>query len=278
MKQFEDRVAVVTGAASGIGRAMAERFARAGMKLVLADIEEPALTEAASTLADTGAEVLPVVTDVAKLEAIEALCARTLDRFGAVHVLCNNAGVSGGAGPIWQTSQQDWEWALGVNLWSVIHGTRIFVPVMLEQGDEGHVVNTASMGGLLNGSGLAGYNVTKHGVVSLSECLSNELAEAGARVKVTVLCPGWVQTRIADSGRNRPAELANADVGEITPAMEMIRKGFQQLIDRGIPAAEVAEQVFDAIRDERLYVLTHKDWWERVEARMQRIRSEGGLA
>jgi NAD(P)-dependent dehydrogenase (short-subunit alcohol dehydrogenase family) len=268
----------VTGAASGIGRALAERFAAAGMKLVLADIEEPALAAAAKDLERAGADALPVVTDVAKLEAIEQLCQSTLDRFGAVHLLCNNAGVAGGAGPIWQTTQRDWEWVLGVNLWSVVHGVRVFVPVMLEQGDEGHVVNTASMGGLLSGAGLAGYNVTKHGVVALSECLSNELEAAGARVKVSVVCPGWVQTQIADSGRNRPEALRNPGEAEATPLQERAREGFQALLDAGLPPAEVAEQVFEAVRDERLYVLTHPDWWQRVEARMQRILAESGLA
>src|SRR5579885_2688083 len=161
MEEFRDRVAVVTGAASGIGRALAERFAAAGMKVVLADVEQGALASAERALASGGARVLAVPTDVSKASDVEALAQRTLEAFGAVHVVCNNAGVSVG-GLAWEVTLADWEWILGVNLWGVIHGIRTFVPILLRQGEEGHVVNTASMAGLVSGPGLAPYNVTKH--------------------------------------------------------------------------------------------------------------------
>src|SRR5262245_34708822 len=174
MKEFTGKVAVVTGAASGIGRALAERFARAGMKVVLADVETGALEEAAREIRATGAPTLAVRTDVSKAADVEGLARATLDAFGAVHILCNNAGVALG-GPCWMHTVADWEWVLGVNLWGVIHGVRVFTPIMLSQGGEGHIVNTASLAGLFSGPGSAIYNVTKHGVVTLSETLSQEL-------------------------------------------------------------------------------------------------------
>lgn len=180
MKEFKDRVAVVTGAASGIGRAMAERFAAAEMRVVLADVEEQALSKAEAELREKGAEVLSVRTDVSKGSDVEKLAQETLAAFGAVHVVCNNAGVTDQGGKIWEKTQSDWEWVMGVNLWGVIHGVRVFVPIMLDQGTEGHVVNTASMAGLMTGR-LNIYGVTKHAVVSLTESLYLELGEAGGR-------------------------------------------------------------------------------------------------
>src|SRR5262245_25994695 len=201
MKEFTDRVAVVTGGASGIGRAMADRFAAAGMKVVLADIEENALQQAEADMRAQGATVLGVVTDVAKAESVEALAQRTMATFGGVHIVCNNAGVGGGFGPSWTQPLQNWEWGFGVNLWGVIHGIRTFIPIMLKQGMEGHIVNTASMAGLLSAPFMSVYDATKFAVVTISESLQLELALQGAQVKASVLCPGFVNTNIVTSER-----------------------------------------------------------------------------
>ena len=202
------KVAVITGAASGIGRGLAERFAAESMKIVLADVEEEALAELETDLKSKGADVLTVKMDVSNAADVENLAAYTLDAFGAVHILCNNAGVVCSR-PIWEHTVADWEWVLGVNLWGVIHGIRAFVPRMLAQGDACHIVNTASILGLIGGGGTGIYKVSKHGVVVLSEALADELAQKGANIQVHVLCPGWVRTGILDSDRNRPDALQN---------------------------------------------------------------------
>ncbi len=272
MQEFRDRVAVVTGAASGIGRALAERFAAAGMKVVLADVEQGALAAAERALASSGARVLAVPTDVSKASDVEALAQRTLEAFGAVHVVCNNAGVSVG-GLAWEVTLADWEWILGVNLWGVIHGIRTFVPILLRQGEEGHVVNTASMAGLVSGPGLAPYNVTKHAVVTLSEALHHELAVAsGGKVKVSVLCPGWVNTRILDADRNRPASLGAAT--PVRPELTAVREQVRQLLQSGLAPAAVAEHVFAAVRDGRFYILTHPQWKPAIRTRLEDILEE----
>ena len=257
MKEFKDRVAVVTGGASGIGRAMAERFGAEGMKVVLADVEEGALRQAEAEFREQGVDVLGVVTDVAQPEAFENLAQQTLNAFGGVHIVCNNAGVAGAWGPTWESTLKDWEWVMGVNLWGVIHGVRTFLPIMLEQGEEGHIVNTASLAGLMRGSGI--YGVTKQAVVALSESLYNELHLANAKVGVSVLCPGWVNTKIAEADRNRPAELANTAEPELDPAraagLEMVRN----FLKNGMDPADIAQQVFEAIRDDQLYIITHPE-------------------
>ena len=198
MKELRDRVAVVTGAGSGIGRALAERFAAEGMRVVLADVDEARARETEALLAAHRARTLVVPTDVQRGADVEALAAHTLAAFGAVHVVCNNAGIAGWARPAWEQPLEGWEQVLGVNLWGVIHGIRVFVPIMLGQNADGHIVNTASMAGLVSSPFNAIYNVTKFGVVTLSETLHHELALLGARVKVSVLCPGWINTRILD--------------------------------------------------------------------------------
>ena len=209
MKDLDARVAVVTGAASGIGRALAERFAREGMKVVLADIEEEALARAVSDLRRQELVVEGVVTDVSDAAAVESLAARTLELFGKVHLVCNNAGVFLPQGPIWESTLKDWRWILGVNLWGVIHGIRTFVPIMLAQQEEGWVINTASMGGLVTGGSI--YGMTKHAVVALSEALYLQLKTRNAPVGVSVRCPNFVDTRIMESERNRPEDLWNPD-------------------------------------------------------------------
>ena len=275
MKEFRDRVAVVTGAASGIGRGMAERFAREGMKVVLADIEQAALDKTVAEMREAGATVLGVRVDVSKPEDVEALAKRTLDEFGGVHIVCNNAGVGPPGGPVWERTLADWQWVMGVNLWGVINGVRTFVPIMLRQETEGHIVNTASMAGLLSVPMLTIYNVTKHAVVTLSESLQSELAMTGSRIRVSVLCPGFVSTNIADAERNRPAELQN-EGGEPEPTgnMQAQRELTRQLLAAGMSPADVAEKVFNAVRNERFYILTHPEMKGGIRARMENILEE----
>jgi len=271
VKDLKGKVAVVTGGASGIGRAMAERFAAEGMKVVLADIEEGALARAESEMLAAGATVASKRTDVSQGEDVEALARFTVDTFGAVHVLCNNAGVGVG-GNSWQQTEADWEWVLGVNLWGVIHGIRAFVPIMLEQGDECHVVNTASGAGLHTRPWLAMYCASKHAVVALSECLHHELSLTGSKVKVSVLCPAVVNTRIGESERNRPDVLRNAaDAGVPGQQMQAMEQAFRALLATGLPPEQVAGAVVDAIKAERFYIITHEETKGRVRSRMQDI-------
>lgn len=273
MQEFKERVAVVTGGASGIGLAMANRFAAAGMQVVLADIEENALRQAESEMRATGATVLGVVTDVAKAESVEMLAQQTLKAFGGVHIVCNNAGVGGGFGPVWTQPLQNWEWGFGVNLWGVIHGIRTFVPIMLQQDTEGHIVNTASMAGLLSGPFMSVYDATKFAVVTISESLHFELAMQKAKVRVSVLCPGFVNTNIASSERNRPANLQTA-----MPQFSETEQSFAAImfagIASGMPPAEIAEKVFAAIQDEQFYILPHPEFLSAVRARMEAIMEQ----
>jgi Short-chain alcohol dehydrogenase of unknown specificity len=275
MKEFRGKVAVVTGAASGIGRAMAERFAAEGMKVVLADVEKGALVRAETEMKAGGATVLAVPTDVSKAADVEALAGKTIDAFGAVHVLCNNAGVSPVMGASWELTEADWQWVLGVNLWGVLHGIRVFVPIMLRQDSEGHVVNTASMAGLLSAPWGATYQVAKHGVVTLSESLYRELGAVGSKLKVSVLCPGWVKTQLMDGGRNRPAALRNQP-GPATaaPQAALMEQAVRQLVATGTEPAEIAGGVLNAIRHERFYILPHPEGKEQVRIRMEDIIEE----
>jgi len=268
MHELTGKVAVVTGAASGIGNAVATRLAGEGMKVVLADIEEGPLADAEKQLVDAGATVLAVPTDVTKADQVDALAAKTFEAFGTVHVVHNNAGVAAG-GPMWTLTEADWQWVLGVNLWGVIHGVRAFVPRLVEQG-EGHVVNTASIAGLTSAPLMGPYNVSKHGVVTLSETLAAELALHGSPVKVSVLCPGWVNTRIHEADRNRPAELQSPAQGD-TSLIEMGRQVLETLLKSGLEPSEVANKVLDAIREERFYILTHPEMTPIVQHRMEDI-------
>lgn len=272
MKDFQDKVAVITGGASGIGRSLGDRCAREGMKVVLADIEEKALTQAEAEMKAAGAMVRSVVTDVSKLESVENLFRKTLDAFGAVHLLCNNAGIGARIPSIWESTTADWEWVLGVNLWSVIHGLRTFVPRMLEQDSEGHIVNTASILGLIVPPGGATYAVSKHGVVVLSEILYHELKDRKSKIGVSVLCPGFVNTRIVESDRNRPDTLKNPpDKTVLTAEYEKKIKKTFDAIKAGIPPEQVADTVFDAIRNEKFYILTHPEFNEKIRTRAENI-------
>ncbi len=275
MKDFQNKVAVVTGAASGIGRALAGKSAQEGMKVVLADVEESALKQAEEELKASGAEVLAMRTDVSQAGDVETLAQKAFDTYGAVHLLFNNAGVAGGT-TIWESSLADWQWVLGVNLWGVIHGIHAFVPRMLAQDSEGHIVNTASTFGLVSSSGAGIYKVSKHGVVTLSETLALELAARGAKLKASVLCPEWVNTRIMDAERNRPQALQNVpEEQHMSPEMAAMVEIGRQLAQAGIAPSRVAETVFDAIRQEKFYILTHPQHTKQfVQLRMEDILQE----
>ncbi|HMD99866.1 MAG TPA: SDR family NAD(P)-dependent oxidoreductase [Terriglobia bacterium] len=265
MKEFKGKVAVITGAASGIGRRIAERCVNEGMKTVLADIDDANLAKAETELKTLGGTVLGVRTDVSKRNDVEQLARQTLDAFGQVHLLFNNAGVGAGGSP-WEATWNDWEWVIGVNLWGVIHGVKVFTPLMLAQNVECHMVNTASAAGLLVGGGSAPYSVTKHGVVALSESLYLTLQRRSALVKVSVLCPGLVRTDIANAERHRPTGLKNEPV-EMTPEMRAGLNAFKAAIDAAMPPLQVADIVFEAIKNEQFYILTHPEWMEVVRMR-----------
>jgi len=269
MEVFEGKVAVITGAASGIGRAIAERCAQEGMKVVLAGINEDNLIPVENELKAMGADALSVRTDVSRLSDIEALAQRTLDVFGAVHLLVNNAGVGAG-GSVWDSTWQDWEWVMGVNLWGVIYGSKVFAPIMLAQDTECHIVNTSSIAGVLPYHPCAAYQVTKHAVVALSENLHFTLAAQGDKVGVSVLCPGWVKTRILESERNRPPS-AGSEPARMTAEGKAIAEQMRQSLEAGLTPEQVADDVFQAIREKTLYVFTDTEYLPAVQGRMATI-------
>jgi len=269
MKDFKYRVAVITGAASGIGRGLSEQFIEAGMKVVLADIDESNLQTTVNNFKDSGADVIGVHTDVSKPDQVKALAAKTMDTFGAVHVLCNNAGVGYGGRNSWGTPTEAWNWVLNVNLMGVIHGIQTFLPIMLEQNTEAHVVNTASVAGLIMNRYNVVYGVSKYAVVALSESLHLELLNVDAKVKVSVLCPGPVSTDIMNSSqRLRPDNVPPPP--DPTPEEDLLLKAYEIYIERGMAPKDVAKQVFDAIQNERFYVITH-DFNNYIELRLKNI-------
>ena len=257
--ELRGRTAVVTGGGSGIGRALALRAAREGANVVVADVDEAAMSAVVGEAQGLGVKALGVRTDVRERTQVQALAARAFETFGAVHLLCNNAGVAIWGGLETATSR-DWEWVLGVNLWGVIHGIEAFVPRMIERGEPAHIVNTASMAGLIASKGLGVYNTSKYAVVGLSETLAKDLKPH--RIGVSVLCPMGVQTRIRDSERNRPAALRNERAARAEPV---------ELIGRSLAPETVADMVLAAIRANELYVITHDESLEPLRRRFERM-------
>ncbi len=273
MKDLKHKVAVVTGAGSGFGREFARRAAREGMSVVLADVQQDALERIETELKQAGAPTLAVRTDVSKGEDVEALARRTQERFGAAHLLFNNAGVASNR-TTWEASVQDWEWVLGVNVWGVIHGVRVFTPMMLAQNTECHIVNTASVAGLLSPPGMAVYNVSKHAVVTLSETLYQDLRRRAAKVGVSVLCPAWVSTAIWDAERNRPDRLRNVGANKSADDLALEASARHAVQSGRVSAEQVSDMVFEAIAQDKFYILTHPKIKKWIELRMQDVLAE----
>lgn len=267
MHEFEGRTAVITGGASGMGLATARRFAKEGMNLVILDIEERPLAEVVEEFEAADLPVLGLRTDVADIESVRSAAAATAERFGNVHVLFNNAGVGGGGPMLEPDDLHVWEWTLGVNLMGVIHGIKAFGSAMAAHGEPCHIVNTASMAGLLPTPGLGSYTVSKYAVVAMSETLS--LETAGTNVGVSVLCPGFVQTKIAEADRNLPEHLVSLE--EPTVEQEFMRQMIRDLVNGGLPPEQVADEIFAAIRDDRFYILPHPQYIDQVRLRAERI-------
>jgi NAD(P)-dependent dehydrogenase (short-subunit alcohol dehydrogenase family) len=266
MRLDAGKTAVVTGAASGIGLGLAERLARAGLNVVLADIEEGALRPAAERVEGYGVKTLSVPTDVSREEDVNALARQTLDGFGAVHLVFNNAGVSTLADP-WFGPTSAWTWVLGVNLWGVIHGIRAFLPHLVAQG-EGHIVNTASMAGLYPGAE-AQYDATKHAVVAITEDLYKTMKMAGLAIGVSVLCPGWVRTSILDAGRNWPDRLGPPPENSL--ATGFLRPYVERLIDEGAAPTAVADLIVEAVEGDRFWIFTESQFLEMALERWHSI-------
>ena len=278
VEQFEGKVAVVTGAASGIGRAMAEAFAAKEMKVVLADIEAAPLEEVARSLRDGGSDVFAVTADVSRSADVERIGEAAMDVFGALHVACNNAGVAGG-GATWEVDPSVWEWVLGVNLMGVVHGLAAFTPRIVASGG-GHIVNTASMAGLTSPAFMSPYNVSKHAVVTMSESMYVELEMLHPEVGISVLCPGWVQTRINQADRNQPdavaaaVQAASAQASPGPVSAEDLKAMIDGFVAEGLRPAAVAQMVVDAIERRRFYILTHPEWQSMVRDRVERMLSD----
>jgi NAD(P)-dependent dehydrogenase (short-subunit alcohol dehydrogenase family) len=275
MNHFADKVAVITGAGSGFGREFARLGTKLGMRLVLADVQQDALDETLAEVSAAGAQAIARRVDVAKGDEVDALAHATLDAFGSVHLVFNNAGVGGSGGLVWENTERDWQWLLGVNLWGVIHGVRAFTPLMLEQarrdaGYRGHIVNTASMAGLLAPPLMGPYNVSKHAVVALTESLYQDLSLVTQQVNCSVLCPYFVPTGIANAQRNRPADLANDTPP--TLSQRVARALSEKAVSSGkISAEAVAARVFDAIRDQQFYIYSHPHALNAVKTRAEDI-------
>ncbi len=272
MRELTDKVAVVTGAASGIGRAMAQRLGEQGMRVMLSDVDGDALGEVVAQLEDQGIAARGTLADVAQADSVQELAQATLDAFGAVHVVCNNAGVFAG-GLSWEAPLSDYEWVLGVNTWGVIHGIRSFVPIFLEQG-EGHVVNTASMAALTSMPLSSAYVMSKHAVLALSECLFHDLRIKQANVGVSVVCPELIATRIGEAERNRPTHLKR---GDEAPPQEtaMVEAAIREATRSGADPTLIADRTVQAILDDRFYVLAPQGdpWRTACDLRLDDLRS-----
>ena len=273
MKQLNGRVAVITGGASGIGKGMGEAFAANGMKLVIADVEEAALAPAVAELRAGGADAIGVRCDVTNPKSVDELAQRALTQYGAVHVVCNNAGVAGASnmGALWELPLADWEWVLGVNTWGVVHGMRAFMPILAQQ-PEAHVVNTASLAGTMVSGGI--YGVSKHACVAISEALYRETRLRAPHVGVSVLCPGWVNTRILESERNRPETPRPAPSAPPSSEFGAAREAVAALLKAGLPPRKVGDIVAEAIRADRFYIFTHPHWNYMMKARFDAMLSD----
>ncbi len=271
MKELHGKVAVITGGGSGIGRSLAHAFAAQGMKIVLADVNEVSMRAVEAELAEGGTEVLPVVCDTSLEPSVHALAQATLDRFGAAHVLCNNAGVAGKGDP-WSGPMSSWDWVIGINLYGVIHGIRAFLPIMQDQG-EGHIVNTASMAGLIALPGAAAYNATKTAVVAISEGLFLELKGTGSPVGVSVLCPGFVRTNLL-AGQQWQDRLGPEPPMTTNPVGQMIETMLVEGVQNGVDPDSIAAQVLDAVRTDRFWILTHPEMRQAPVERMQRAAAQ----
>jgi len=276
MNDYAGKTAVVTGAASGIGLALAERFVEERMQVVMADIQEDALDQAVAKMRERQGKVIGVVTDTMLQESIEHLAERAIDEFGNIHVLCNNAGVAstGGAGgkAIWEIPKTDWDWVMGVNFYGVLYGLQTFVPHMLAHGETGHIVNTASLAGLMPAGGT--YGVSKHGVLVLTETLYNDLEARGANIGASVLCPGFVNTKIFDAERNRPQSMQIDNEAASEEAMAAGRA----LLAQGMAPEDLANAVFESIEEKRLYILPHPAWDDFVRSRVEHVLARQGPA
>jgi NAD(P)-dependent dehydrogenase (short-subunit alcohol dehydrogenase family) len=274
MELTQGQVAVVTGGGSGIGLALANRFASAGLHVVLADVQQDALATAKAEVEGHGVHVLTVPTDVSKEADVQALAAATLERFGAVHVVCNNAGVAGRSDP-WFGPLSSWEWVMGVNFWGVVHGCRTFLPHLV---GGGHIVNTASIAGLYPGFA-ASYDASKHAVVAMTESLYTTVTSAGLPIGVSVLCPGWVRTQILESDRNWPASMGELPPSD--PAADVTRRHIEKAIAEGRTPASVADAVADAVTAGRFWVIPHQDFldlcierWATIADRLDPVPAE----
>ena len=269
MNEFGNKTAVVTGAASGIGLELAKVFAEQGMNVVLADIEQSKLTEAVDAVAALDAQAIGVLTDVGSGESVAALCQASVDGFGSVQVLCNNAGVYTG-GHVWEQTEDDYEWLIRVNQWGIIHGLRHFVPQMIAQGDECHIVNTSSMASMCTLPFAGVYHMTKHAALALSECLFHELAMTAPQINVSCLCPELANTGIAASARNRPADLGEENITEM---QKMSMTAITDATAGSLPPRVLADRVLQAIKDKVFYILPPEDnpWRDTANTRLEDI-------
>ena len=272
---YRDKVAVITGAASGIGQGLAEHCCRKGMRVVLADIETKVLQQTETQLKHKGASVIAVQTDVSKLSDMQALAQKTLENFGAVHLLFNNAGVAAGT-KSWESTDADWQWVIGVNLWGLIHSLRVFIPMMLKQKADCHIVNTASVLGLMSWNNSATYHTTKHAIVALSEQLRHELMEEKSKIKVSVFCPGFIKTQITEATRNRPQSLQNPDDPEQIHSDKIFKRVMKfhryLLEEEGITPEQAAIEVFDAMDKDQFYIFANADeFMPLIKTRFEKI-------
>jgi NAD(P)-dependent dehydrogenase (short-subunit alcohol dehydrogenase family) len=272
LREFSGRTAVVTGAASGMGRAFAQRFAEEGMRVVLADVEREALDRAVDELRSSGHPAVGVPADVTRLADVERLAEAALEAFGSVHLVVNNAGVEGYLdGPLWEATEKDWRWTMGVNFWGVVHGVETFLPILLAQDEDAHLVNTASMTAVVAGRNM--YSVTKQAVLALTETVHAQLVERDAKVGISALCPGIIATRLFQGSRNRPAELRNDREPAGAAQGQELRRVMHERLQAGMAPSEVAGILMEGIRAGQLYILTDHDWDDRIRSRTDAILS-----